>query len=180
MRVSDCTKFITLLGSLLVSSALADPTGGNGTGPVSSNGPPGATSSGGSNLYYQPPVDRSAIPNDHGESLTRGAPHSGQLHEKVFEVDSLKKLPTGAVDSKFKGSLLDNSIDSIQSLNPTAKKDNQSADPNLQAIDSKAKLDAVIDKMKKNPIRAEPDSSPSPSPSATASPTAKPSGGSNK
>src|ERR1700720_2008900 len=103
MPASDCAKLITLLGSLLISSALADPTGGNGTGPVSSNGPPGAASSGGSNLYYQPPVDRSAIPNDHGESMAYGAPKSGQLHERVFQVDSLQKLPTGAVDSKFKG-----------------------------------------------------------------------------
>lgn len=187
MRESDCGTLIAFLSYALISAAVADPNPGN-SGSPNSNGPPASSSnsqsgSGSSNLYYQPSVDKSGAPNDHGEGVM-GAPVSGpQRHEKVFEVDSLQKLPSSGVDSKFKGSLLDNSIDSIQSLNPNAKKNNQPADPRFQSKELKITVETGADKPKKSdskPARAEADSSPSATPSATASPTAKPSGESNK
>jgi hypothetical protein len=187
MRALDRGKLIVFLGGALISSAFADPNPAN-SGSSNSNGPPASPSnsqsgSGSSNLYYQPSVDKSGAPNDHGEGVV-GAPVSGpQRHEKVFEVDSLQKLPSSGVDSKFKGSLLDNSIDSIQSLNPNAKKNNQPADPRFQSKELKITRDIDADRSKKSdskPVRAEADSRPSATPSATASPTAKTSGEPNK
>jgi hypothetical protein len=181
MRASDCAKLILLLSGALIPSAFADPS--SGSGQPNSNGPPGTTSSSqnvpGSNMYYQPSVEKTGAPNDHGEGM-QGAPISGpQRHEKVFEVDSLQKLPSSGVDLKFKGSLLDNSIDSIQSLNPNAKKNSQPENTRFSSVkELKVTGDAGADKSKKEPRRTE--ASPSPSPSPTASPTAKPSDGSNR
>jgi len=191
MRALDCAKLVIILGAALTSSVFSDPnpansgtgsasgsSAGNSAAPSPTSGPSSGLQTGNSlgSMYYQPAPDEHG-PNDHGESLDAGAPVSGpQRHERVFEVDSLKKLPTTGVDSKFRGSLLDNSIDSIKSLNPKATTSNQPADPRFRTKELILNLEKAGDQPKKSepkPARVEAETTPSPTPSATASPAAK-------
>ena len=101
----------------------------------------------------------------------------GALHfkprakEKIQEVDTLKDLQSSGSDSKFQGSLLHNSLTSIEDVGAKpveGAKAQQSGAPRTRRHQV---FPVPDDSPKTESDQAKADSSPSPSPSASASPT---------
>jgi hypothetical protein len=101
----------------------------------------------------------------------------GALHfkprakEKVQEVDTLKDLRTSGSDSKFQGSLLHNSVTSIEDVGAKPADGAQIQDSRAPGHRRHEVFAVPNDSAKTESDRAKADSSPSPSPSASASPT---------
>jgi hypothetical protein len=99
----------------------------------------------------------------------------GALHfkprpkEKIQEVDTLKDLRTSGSDSKFQGSLLHNSVTSIEDVGAKAVEDAKTQESHAPQHRRHQVFPVPNDSAKTDQAKAE--SSPSPSPSASASPT---------
>ena len=99
----------------------------------------------------------------------------GALHfkprakEKIHQVDSLKDLQTSGSDVKFQGSLLHNSVTSIDDVGAKPIEGGRTQEQSAPRNRRHEVFAVPDDSAKTGQTRAE--SSPSPSPSATASPT---------
>lgn len=101
----------------------------------------------------------------------------GALHfkprakEKIQQVDTLKDLRTSGSDPKFQGSLLHNSVTSIEDIGAKPVEGSQTQEPRAPRYQRHQVFPVPDDSAKTESNQAKADSSPSPSPSASASPT---------
>ena len=101
----------------------------------------------------------------------------GALHfkprakEKIHEVDTLKDLQSSGSDPKFQGSLLHNSVTSIEDVGAKPIEGPKVPDSGARPTRRHQVFPVPNDSTKTESDQAKADSSPSPSPSASASPT---------
>ena len=101
----------------------------------------------------------------------------GALHfkprakEKIHEVDTLKDLQSSGSDPKFQGSLLHNSVTSIEDVGAKPIERPKVPDSGARPTRRHQVFPVPNDSPKTESDQAKADSSPSPSPSASASPT---------
>jgi hypothetical protein len=125
---------------------------------------------------------------EHDDTLYRGKTSEtenpmirdeGPLHfksrakEKIQEVDSLKDLRSNGSDSTFQGSLLHNSVTSIEDVGAKPGEAAKLQEPSAPRYRRHQVFPVPNDAAKSEPNQAKAESSPSPSPSpsATASPS---------
>jgi hypothetical protein len=126
---------------------------------------------------------------EHDDTLYRGKTSEtenpmnrdeGPLHfksrpkEKLQEVDSLKNLRTSGSDPTFQGSLLHNSVTSIEDVGPKPGEAAKLQEPSAPRYRRHQVFPVPNDAAKSEPNQAKAESSPSPSPSPSPSAAASP------
>ncbi len=202
MKLASLRLFIIFAGSVgLVAYALAGPaavspsaTGSNTEPVISSAGSPSNSNFGTQTAPTNTsPDSTSSSENNAGSSSSQddqsndlgkdadGMPilkrKPGAEHERIIELKDGQKLPTSGVDPKFQGSLLNTSVDSIESIALETNKDRGvgNQDPRFKTKNLSLTKDSADMPKKSEPVsaRSNENPSPTPTPSATASPTAK-------